>query len=202
MHSGGFRHRTTRFYRWLQERFHLIHCSACILERDLDIPGGSRVKLCHNRLSIRNRSLEPGILRIEDRFIFVVVIVAIPVSVDVIRQRHCDYELPRVVTLQLPQAVAPKGDSINGRGHSKIDLDPAIRAIADPASTGPIFTVIEIRSIMDFTIPGNRIFCNSGSCQSMSLERQIAWFVEIGGPAQRRGIAWLANNVYLLCQGS
>ena len=151
MHSGGFGHRAS-FYRWLQERFHFIHGGASVLERNLDIPDGSRFKLCHNRLSIRDGTIESSLLRAKDRFIFAVVVAAIPIGVDVVREGNRDHKLTRIMAFQLTQSIAAKGDRVDHRRCSKVDLDPAVRASTDPAAARPPTTVIQMSRIHDSPI--------------------------------------------------
>ena len=199
MHSGGFGHRAS-LYRWLQERFHFIHGGTSVLERNLNIPDSSRFKLCHNRFSIGDGTVERSLLRAKDRFIFAVVVAAIPIGVDVVGEGNRDHKLTGIMALQLTQSIAAKGDRVDRRSCPKVDLDPAVRASADPTAGRPITTVIHIRRIHDIPIPRHCVFCDSGSCQSIPLVSHVASPVELGPQAQWPHVTFLTGDIHLLRQ--
>lgn len=67
-----------------------------------------------------------------DRGIFKFIIAAVAIGVDVIRQRNGNNKLTGTAIIKLTQAVPSKRNDIDGCVFTKIYLDPATLAIADP----------------------------------------------------------------------
>ncbi len=159
---------------WLDhEDFDLIHRCSGVLKGNLDVPGSDRVKTCLDRFRSRNNPIEPLLVRVIDRRIFHVIIVAVPVCIDIIRQGHRNDKLARIAIVEIPKTVPTERNGVYGPGFTKIDLDPAVGAIADPACARSIQPVIDIRGIMDPAMTGNRILGNGRACRPVPGGGQV-----------------------------
>ena len=181
---------------WLDHKdFDLIHRCPGVLKSDLNIPGSDRVKICLDCFGTRNNPIEALLVRVIDRGIFHVIIVAVPVCIDIIRQGNCNDKLARITIVEIPKTVPAKRNGVNGPGFTEIDLDPAVGAIADPARSRSIQPVVDIRGVMDPAMTGNRILGNGRTCRPISGEGQVLALIKFLRQAQGGQVPRLANHL-------
>jgi hypothetical protein len=114
------------------------------------------------------------------------VITVVSVGVNIVEEGQRNDKLAWIVTAKFPQAIPAECHSVELRGFTEIDLDPAIPAIADPACPWAIQAVIDMGSIVESIRKRHGIFCHGGPCRAISLKGQAIVIFVFTGQAQRR----------------
>jgi hypothetical protein len=82
--------------------------------------------------------VEAFLLRVIDYLVFFIIITVVPIGVDIVREGNGNDKPSRISALDLTQAILAKLDSIDRCDFTKIDLNPAVPAVASPARPGTI----------------------------------------------------------------